>query len=94
MVDGFAVVPEALTDAAADVARWTAPLSRGATAVGGAAAVQTGDPALDARIAQLAGQVAASLAGAGRALSSDAAGLATCARRYGQADLVSGPAAG
>jgi hypothetical protein len=91
MEDGFSVLPEALKSAAADVASRTSTLARDSAAVGGGMTVQTGDPALDAHIVQLAGQVAAALAGAGRALSSDAAGLVRCAARYAQADLTSGP---
>jgi hypothetical protein len=92
--DGFLVSPEALKGMASSMDGHAPALSADARAVSTGLTVHTGNPALDALIARLAGQVAASLGGCGGSLHWDAVDLGDAARMYVAADLHNRPSAG
>ncbi|HXM54604.1 MAG TPA: hypothetical protein VOB72_04380 [Candidatus Dormibacteraeota bacterium] len=88
---GFNVQTGDLTTLAGGFANEVPALARDVQSVVAGLTVDTGDAALDARISTLAGQIAASLAGAGQALQADSTGLVSNAATYTGADFGSVP---
>jgi hypothetical protein len=88
---GFTVDTASLGTASKSFTDAVQPMARDVMAVAGALGVSTGDPALDAMITRLAGQVADSLAGCGQAMQADAAGLNGNAATYLAGDTASVP---
>ncbi|HXM54600.1 MAG TPA: hypothetical protein VOB72_04360 [Candidatus Dormibacteraeota bacterium] len=91
---GFTDSPPDLVTLSGGFAAAVSPLARQVEAVVAALGVDTGDPALDARIVALAGQVADSLAAGGMAIQLDADNLSANASTFvaaDQAGVPSGP---
>jgi hypothetical protein len=88
---GFSVETTALGTASQAFSGTVPAMAQSVQAVAGSLAVTTGNPALDAMISRLAGQVTSSLAGCGQAMQADSTGLSLNAAMYAASDVASVP---
>lgn len=88
---GFTVSPPDLTVLAGDFAAAVSPLARQVETIVADLGIDTGNAALNARIATLLGQVTDSVAGAGMALQLDSDNLNANAKTFTAADQASIP---
>jgi Family of unknown function (DUF6317) len=89
---GFTVSTQALNAMAQSFDGAAPALTQNAGPVSATSSVDTGDAALNALVARLAGQVAASMTGAGQAMQAVGNGLRTNASNYTRADQAGTPA--